>query len=345
LPVLWGAPSDNPKVLPKVARDLEFNHSSLGTLYVQNGLRFLLDQGAASRDSYEEAYNACMDSIAALVIEKSQANSLPFDPNIGSLESFDSAFPDLTDESDRKYSVGVEVANFFFFAAKQTEISLLRDTGGYGEQPGHWCPYHPDYKLRIETLSNLAASEVGIDMHNISFDEQFLKRLKNADERDNIILTLVDPWTMGLRVYGAYAKEYDEADLFRSGMLICWNADDQETKKCRSALKDALPSIFPHKYRSRSAARLRPEIESFNQLRAELANALLDIRRQIVDQVPAPRPISGESFIRPDANFIAPSELPPTIAVRSGNVRSAENKALGSIGQPRLEGPSGVAQV
>jgi FxsC-like protein len=342
LPVLWGAPSDNPNVLPKVARDLTFKHSNLGTLYVKNGLRFLLEQAEASRYTYTQAYDECMDRLAALVIQRAQTNSLPVGRDIASLDSFDSVFPEPTDENDGETRIGTEVANFIFFAAKKTEISPLRDSEGYGEQSGHWCPYHPDNKLRIETVGNLATSDAGIDMATIPFDEQFVQRLRSADERDNIILTLVDPWTMRLRAYGEYAKKYDEADLFKSAVLICWNGNDQDTKRYRSALKEALPSIFPHKYRLGSAAGIRPEIDNYDQLRIELANALVGVRREIVDQIPAARPVLGQSFIRPGANFIAPSALPPAIAVRSGDVRSAENKALGSIGQPRLEGPSGV---
>jgi hypothetical protein len=127
LPVLWGPPSDNPKVLPKVARDLEFDHSRLGALYYEYGLRFLLDQAVANRGNYKQAYDACIESLATLVLQVAQTDPLPFDPHIPSLEAIESVFPEPGHGEKRE---GAEIANFIFFVARKMEISTLRDPGG-----------------------------------------------------------------------------------------------------------------------------------------------------------------------------------------------------------------------
>jgi|GEM_PF-6943041 len=341
-PVLWGPPDENPKILPLVARELAANHASFGNWYCEKGLRFIIQQAMAHRSEYEKAYDEFLQTFTSQLLQAAKNNSLPRDTQIAPLEQIRSVFYDLAEEGEQEQKQGAEYAKFVFFAARDTDdIGNIRRADAYGAEPQHWRPYFPTYRERITDLTNKAAYDAGFEPDVICLDRNLLTNMRAANRSGNIILVLVDPWTLRLGQYMSRAREYNDADLPRSTMLVCWNMDDRDTKRQFSLLYEHLQRDLSNKFSANSPARLRPQIESISQLRDELADALLSARRQIVDETESKniRAAAGLSYTRP----ASVAQQQPA-AFHPGDVRAAENETVGMIRQPRIEGPLGGTQ-
>src|SRR5205085_765413 len=137
-----------------------------------------------------------------------------------------SAHMSLTEPERR----GAEYAKCVFIAARSTdEIGTLRNADPYGSEPQHWRPYYPTSRERIGDLANRAAYDAGVEPDVIALDDHLLENMRAANRTENILLVLVDPWSVQLSDYSARARQYDDVDLPASIMLICWNIEDRDT--------------------------------------------------------------------------------------------------------------------
>ncbi len=339
-PVLWEFPADLPTILPKAARDIAFAETDFGSLYREKGLSFILRHAKAGRNEYKQHYDAFLDTFAAILFQAAQSNPLPEDLTVKPLREIPSLFyKSVADNQDNYEDEGAEHAKFVFVAARNNEIGSLRSPDAYGEVSSDWRPFHP-LKEYVHDTTYQAAYAANLRPSSIFLDADFLRLLSLADDRNNIILLLVDPWTVRLESYFQYVKQYDSTELPNSTVLVCWNYDHEDTRKLRSALGENLKKAFKRKFLA-SPHRLRLEIDSMSRFRNELTEALLFKRSQIVDNTAEPKVAQGLPFIRPDN--IGVSTQPD---VRSAHVvRTAGKEGRHAFSQPLVQAPSGSAQV
>jgi len=342
VPVLWGRPEENPEILPLAARQIGFDHNSFGHIYRRDGLRSLVQYAHARRGDWEREYNEFLTTFSRYVLRAAETHPLPPTQAIRPLDEMPSVFYSAPDgRRPVSKQQGAEYAKFVFIAARNTDdIGNLRRAEAYGSEPQHWRPYYPMSRERIGDLTHQAALEAGIEADTIPLDDRCLNSMRDATETQNILLVLVDPWTVLLRDYLVRAEEYNDADLPGSTMLVCWNVDDPDTTDFRNALDRKVQTAFANKFNANSPARIRHRIESIAQLRSELANALLGARRQIVDHTESVKPAEGAAFVRP-ASVPSLEDLGPS---RQPDVRVAVDPATGTIAQPWVDGPVGTTR-
>jgi FxsC-like protein len=333
VPLLWGPPSENPNILPRVARAIEFAHEDFGTEYCEKGLRFI--QRWSTRDDYKAIYDTFLEKLTNKIVELVEKYPLPQETEIPLLKDIPNAFKEFTEEDQVSDESDADYAKFVFMAARREEIRGLRTPASYGADSKQWMPYHPHSKEHVEWTTQKATADAGKSHDVIRLDENFLTNLQSADSKKNIIIILVDPWTIQLGGdYSTYAKRYDDAELPSSRLLVCWNTEDGETKRQTRYLQETLQKAFERKMRMRRADSFQGNVESIDQLRKELAKALLSARRQIVDEAEGPRVAEGERFVRPF--YTVESADHPNV-----EVRRAEDGRFPHVKQPVLEGPQG----
>ncbi len=335
LPVFWTSPAENAGVLlPRVARDLEIDHAEFGAEYRELGLRFLVEH--RERDDFRLAYESFLDSFSARLIHNVASWPLRADLEVLPLTQTKSLFYQAFGGT-RPAEKGAQYAKFVYVAARKAEIEELRRPEAYDEEPDGWRPYHPLSQERLGVMSAQVASAEGMIPVGIPLNSDFLASVRSAEANGNIIMVLVDPWTIQLADYGKYIHEYDGVQFSRSTVLICWNEEDAETISARGNLSQTLETVFYRTSRASSPERFRNAIGTITQLRQELADALLRVRRQIVDETPHPMTARGQPFIRPQG--LGPP--PQSAAIQLPPARRAESGDPALFRQPRIEGPSG----
>ena len=327
-PVMWGSPDEYPAILPVLAREVVPQYAGPGTTYAEKGLRFLLRQAKAFRGQHQAEYDALLDSFASALAQMSQHNSLPTDIDVPALSGIDSAFYQSWQDPAR--TVGPGYVKFIYLAGRTGELQPLRRSGAYGEEPKDWVPYHPESPLDIHSFSYDAARKADMKFDSIMLNNKFVDNIRAADDRRNITMVLVDPWTIQLAAYGELAKQYDAMELPWSTVLVCWNGSDRETGSLRAKLEAQLRRVFERKIQARNPKRWRDGIDAVAMLRSELDTALLSAKNEIVQTIEPAKVATGASFIRPQP--IAQSRAPEA----GVDARPAESEHHGPISQPHV---------
>lgn len=339
LPVLWKPFSELLKVLPKVARDVE--PVPLEAPYDKEGLRALLQLASADRDTSRQTYDNFVDAVARHVIAAEQAESLPESLTVQPLNKIPSAFYVSFEAAAAEEEKGTDYAKFIVVAATKSDIEALRGSDAYDDAPELWRPYQPISSERLGIIITQEAGEAKKISSFIPLDADLQKNLRLVDAGRNIILIVIDPWTLLLKNYGDYLKPHHQELLERSTVIVCWNDEDSETKSQRQGLLSGLENVFPAKLRSRYLDRFRNEVPSVSRLRKELQDALVVGRSAIVNEAEEPKTAQGLAFDRP--RIIAVSSTKERAPLEA--VRRAEEDGGIAIHQPRIEGPSGGTQI
>jgi FxsC-like protein len=333
-PLVWAPPDDcSGIVLPRVARELEPQQNALQAFYHEKGLRFLVEH--RNRNDAKADYGRFLEELSTRLVAAATTDPLPEDTSIAPLSETKSLFYPAFGGTPPPQK-GSSYAKFVYVAARSSEISDLRIPEAYDDLAEGWRPYHPLSQERLGAMSSLAASQEGIIPLSIALDDTFLAKIREAETNGNIIIVLVDPWTVLLENYGGFLTQYDGAQFFGSILIVCWNDEDSDTQAARPKLVATLQTALHRTFRASTPERFRNAIGTIGQLRQELADALLWARREIADKTSNPKEAEGLPYIRPADLGTAP--LQSNLQVPA---RKAESPSRASFRQPRIDGPTG----
>ncbi len=126
-----------------------------------------------------------------------------------------------------------------FVAATRAEMEQLRsDFRVYGEVGWGWKPYSSEapagifaQKISLTEGFRYQASQIGDDL---------MQRLEEADRSNTIVIIVVDPWSLRLPKYADFMSDYDKRAFLNCGVIILWDAKDDETTAHRAALEQTV---------------------------------------------------------------------------------------------------------
>jgi FxsC-like protein len=167
----------------------------------------------------------------------------------------------------------------------------------YGARPEDWRPYYPQFGKRIGPL--VQATAAGVDLTSLLVDvgPGLRDRLKQAKNKQNIVVLIVDPWSLDVASIADHLGEYDELDLWNCTAFVTWN-DDVETERKLTALKQRVVEIFENKTAHGGDKNVfRDDINSLKKLEGDLAEVLVRIQQRIVERGEVIRKAEGERDI------------------------------------------------
>jgi FxsC-like protein len=168
----------------------------------------------------------------------------------------------------------------------------------YGDRPENWRPYHPQFAKRIGPLVQMTAGAADLTSLLVDVGPGLRDRLKQAKNKQNIVVLIVDPWSLDVASIADHLGEYDELDLWNCTAFVTWNDDDLETQHKRPALKQKVVEIFENKTApGRDTNTFRDDINSLKKLEGDLAEALVQIQQRIVERGKVMRKAEGERDI------------------------------------------------
>jgi len=198
--------------------------------------------------------------------------------------------------------VGPGFVRFFFVAGTRDELGgLRRQVEHYGAVRGlQWKPYSPPVDRYAPVLAQEIATQLNLtslpEPLNFATAADFAEQLQNAQANGNLVVLLVDTWTLCLDRYLQLMQRYDSVDLWNTAVLVVWNNADSETAAAVSRLQRRLSLAFVAK-RNRNDPYAYREITSVNELSASLADVLAKIQLKIIDITDQIARAEGDHFI------------------------------------------------
>jgi FxsC-like protein len=344
LPILWDPPDDK-AILPLAAREATpYQHQDFGKDYAEKGLRFLVQQVMAFRDEFKPAYEQFLERFAAQLLKAMDGYSLAAGPPVRPLSEVVSAFPPLVEDEDRREQQGPEYVYFVCVAGRKEELANLRKVECYGDTGEDWQPFHPGLAETVLTLAQSAARMVpDVTDRLLPLKDTLVEELRGMERKQNMVLLLVDSWSILLRSYGPLMRAYDEAQLSNSAVLIPWNPEDLDTK-ANPNLRDKVIGTFQHKASAEGPPeRFRFPIETVTEFRTQLTQTLAWIRKQLRPVRVAGDPMAvTKPLLRASSQVMEEPDHPVVVPLSEhGQPRRAEG--VHWIEQPILRTPLGGA--
>jgi len=304
LPVVWLQPAS----IPPVALPRQHYSVSYGETYGSVGLRQLIKL-RRYEDDYQETVAAFAAEIVRLTVGSPRRPWIGELPQLNIPSAFDGSadFPlsrlggeaELRSESlspledsagPRSDSVvrssveptgpalapvdaGHRHVHFVIASAGRDEMQAVRSSlACYGPTTQHWAPYRPTlpepigpYACEIAAHQRLRAELAGLD--------DLADRIDRANERNQIVVLLVDPWIADLGGYGETLLNYDRRNEPTVPVMVALSDDDDETRQHRERLLEAVGRSLPNNS-TRNDPIFRSDVRTPSQFATELSQSL-----------------------------------------------------------------------
>lgn len=309
IPVLWDKPEEDE--FPDYALDLQITFDpntvldSEKEMLADYGKYGLLHVIKRKETSHRNTYETIVEKLARHTIRVAKQYELPSldSHNLPALKEENSRFHENTDGRDAK-SVVVSPssrAHFAFVAGRRSEMKGVRENPHqyYGiEGAGEWMPYAPRRADPIALIAQTAATENRLVCEWVMVDQQFVDRLRQAEEHYSVAIIIVDPWSARLPQYEGILSEFDRYQFKNCVVIVAWNPHDQQTQVQRNKLEEVVRRVLFRRFTTSFVAKnnifFKHKIEDYSQLKAEIAKSLNEIESLLAPDREPLRPI-GES--------------------------------------------------
>ena len=281
-PVIWGHPSgslhDTIK-LYQLAND-GLGGSKFPQAYMENGLHYLM-----KLDQHKDDYRIFVTHLAHQIVDAATEHALDELANVRPLDQVKNAFAAESAAEEPEASQ----AFFAFVAGKPTElVNKVKSVDRYRlKGGGDWRPFLP----KTDTMTYLAsgsASNQNLFYREVPADGSLLDLIEAADKRKEIVVIVVDPWTLKLSSYQGLMKEYDKKNFKNCALLVSWSADGTETEQELQELRELVSETFEYKKSLRKMIPYRDDIRSITTLKGELIKILVNWKKKYIASIPNP---------------------------------------------------------
>ncbi len=286
LPLLWNV--ENLKSVPGVASEVHYAHDRFGANDARYGLAKLMELTRFQKD-----YEALVEAFSTELVRLIQAGpALPSLPEPPPLDTIPNAF--APPSQPRARPLGPRSAQFLFVAAKAGEMMPVR--GGergeaYNPQGGrYWKPFHPPIDEEVGILAQGALYSEKLHYDVLPLDGAFIGRLQQALNDRNIVVVIIDPWTLQLDAYKELVRELDDRNFWNTAILFPRDESDEATRTRRGELAELTAQVFVNKSLNKDPDFFLDVIVTKQDFERLLAITIAKLRSRIL-QVSKPRPL------------------------------------------------------
>ena len=280
--VIWGDPSGS--VHPSMKR-FQYTHKSLPAKYAENGLRYLMKVGL-----YKDDYGQFITSLAKAIVHAGTNYPLPEPAALDPIGQVKNAFGKAVKQAASASNAIQRNANFSYVVGSSDEICdipkrLLRDLPSrYGPGGREWRPFYPEYEDSVGDVAMLATAMQKLYYKELPPLENLLDRIQEAEAKKEIVVLLVDPWTIRVKTYRKLMEQYDRRNFLNCAVLVAWNSL-LKTKRQRKKFEDEIADTF--KFRANQYQKSVYYVDSIStddDLRATLARTLTELRSNLIQR-------------------------------------------------------------
>jgi FxsC-like protein len=257
IPVLWEKEIYVSRNLPAPLKEDQYTFGDFGYNYPLYGLRQIISQPNLRETLYKEFLDKFSDLLIEAVKPLEAAKpprELPrFETDL-QLDQIEPLFPASDADAGAAPDAESEDANplhvrFAFVVGRQKEMleEQIRERLEYYRGSGaEWTPYLPHkVERRIDLLVQEIASKRDFSRaDDIKLDNTLLTNLEKAKKNNQIVVIVVDSWTLKIPKYRELMSSFDEKSFLNCVVVILW-IDDEETAGNRTKLEQFVRAAFP----------------------------------------------------------------------------------------------------
>jgi FxsC-like protein len=315
LPILWGPP---PRDLPRVIASLQYNSEGYPPVYAREGLLQMM-----RINSYNDDYWLFVRQLARDIVDAGEQHPLPDLPKLRPMQKVDSAFHPAAGQDTRFNSqpASPNRTHFVFVAARSTELAGIKtEVERYTEQGGwYWRPYLPATEDSVGNLAQEVASRLKLRYHDLPLQD-LLDQLRRIEKNKEVVIILLDAWTMRIESYKNLMCDYDESNFLNCAVMVPWNTPDSDTTQHRPELENTLNKTLERTIRkSKKSIYYQDSISSARDLRTKLSRTVAKIRMSLINEE-APKKKAEDAQIVQEAlaKGIVLASQPPTLTGPAG---------------------------
>ena len=286
VPCLWVKLLEDP---PQATRFIQDTRDKFGSEYQEDGLRFLM-QLKDNKSKYEDF----LVKFTYMLVTAGTQPSL--DPLFGiDLLTEEDAFvvnarPVKEAQNRFAEAKGIKRVTFVVAAAGRDEMEGIRATVDvYGDDWADWRPYHPlcpdPIVLRAQTVAGAQRMISRFD----PVDEDLFELLGKAQERNEVVVVIVDPWALGLAEYKRILKRLDGLRYRTTAVVVPWESADAIEAKVRDALYLCMAN-----WAESDEHAFRQDIRSIEEFEKILGQVMIEIRSRILRRAEVARRVQEE---------------------------------------------------
>jgi FxsC-like protein len=278
-PIIW-MPSKNE--MPKNIKRFQFAHAQLPKTYTDvDGLRPLF-RLARNRDDA-----LAFVSVLAKQMVDALAVPLPEAETLASLDRMANAFagggPAMAHGNQPSVSKKTNYARIIVVAGRKLELETVRTiVGSYDSDGPMWRPFIPESDRNITAEAQVVVADENLVSDVVSVDDQLMEQIEKAENNNEIVLLLVDPWTLLLPQYADWMKPFDKRFSANCALIAIRNGNDEETKRRSADLENVLGEVFPIKINFAPPGHVFSGVQSRNELLFHLKQAITEAKLRII---------------------------------------------------------------
>jgi FxsC-like protein len=231
LPVHWKAPV----VLPDAVSEFQLKYEGYPAEYKQWGLEYLL-----SFKRYGNAYKNFVRQFALELLRLADAQGAA---KVRDVQGFDTLNPGFPGHS----TPGLKYVRYVFVAGLKIQmLNLGRSNSSYANYQDRrdWRPCFPDLDRPVEGIATGPAKDDNRGFEYLAPTPGLMDQLREARRLNNVILVVVDPWSVKLPEFHQFLTDFDIEEFPNSGVLVNWNGKDPETAAKMEELRLVLGDYF-----------------------------------------------------------------------------------------------------
>lgn len=268
---------------PSEVTDVADSDDSLPELYRNQGLEVLLRH--RETQAYEQFITAFTTRLLQVIDDYPLA---PADalPPLGEIPSaFHAGTGPALDLPQSGAEEGPRFAKVMLVAARPEELEDVRAAvDAYGAQGGLvWRPWHPDVQEHVSRMVGEVALQEGFLPSWVEAGDDVDAQIKEAFDLGNVVVIVVDPWSLRLESYSTCMRKVDASGYMNSIIAVVWNEHDAETSTAASQLLDGMRVAFANKYAFGDRTSFLERVTSPDDLRQRLSVALARTAARITE--------------------------------------------------------------
>jgi len=239
---------------------------------------------------YEEDALATVSELVTSLTQALQKTPLPVLTQLNPLKQQHNAFQPKAQPGKGPGtggdSAGPNLVRVIIVAGSSEELETVRTfLSAYDTQAWLWRPYRPDNDRTIGAEVQIITGERDLRCEFIEADDNVCARIREAANRNEIVLVLADPWTLRLPKYANRLQPFDQIYLLNCALLMVWNGKDDETKQQATALEEELRNVFQNKTVSPPPpGHVFYGIDTYGEFVSQLRRALVEAQLRIIDK-------------------------------------------------------------
>jgi len=272
-PILWGPPRAE---FPDAVKALQYTDDEFPAIYSEQGLQLLMN-----RSNLADDYAEFVRVLATRLVAAGRSHVMPRLETVLPIEEVRDAFkrPGLAASAPRAKGAGSSKwANFVFVAARSEELEGLKaGVEGYGGG-AEWQPYWPDDEDPVFLMAQDAVNKLKLFIRELPLSGNLKQDLSDAERNNEIVMIIVDAWSIQLPQYSELIGMYDRITLLNCALLVPVNEAEPETAQKRDQLRDAMKEVFKYKTKVSQGIYFQNAIASAKDLRDGLLTTMSQIR-------------------------------------------------------------------